>query len=74
MVNLVNLVILTNMVILVYLVIMVKLVILVNLVNLVVGQWIVDVISLQKTCGLYDLKHHIVENRQDVSNGHGMGR
>ena len=32
-----------------------------------VGQWIVGVISFQKIFGLYGLKGHIVEKRQDVT-------
>ena len=33
----------------------------------VVGEWIVEVISFQKICGLYGLKHHIVEISGDVT-------
>ena len=37
----------------------------------VVGQWIVGVISFQKTFGLCGVKGHIVAKRKDVLDGHG---
>ena len=33
----------------------------------VVGEWIVEVISFQKICGLYGLKHHSMEISGDVT-------
>ena len=35
--------------------------------SVVVGEWIVDVISFQKIFGLFDLKCHIVEIWRDVT-------